>query len=112
VIKRSPYPDCRCPRCPSRTTARLALGIAFASGVALLVALAGTAAHAEPMVCTTKAGVTHCEAPLRHYSVTGIREGNRTYFADSGGRHWMMIEEDGLTTIMPVEGGPKGGPKQ
>jgi hypothetical protein len=37
--------------------------------------------------------VTHCEAPLRHYRVTGTRKGNRTYFEDNKGRRWMMIEE-------------------
>jgi hypothetical protein len=26
------------------------------------------------MVCTTDAGVTHCEAPLRHYRVSGTRD--------------------------------------
>ena len=30
------------------------------------VALAVGAARADPMVCRTEAGVTHCEAPLRH----------------------------------------------
>jgi hypothetical protein len=42
-----------------------------------------------------------CEAPLRHYSVTGTRKGNRTYFEDSKGRRWMMIEEGARTTITP-----------
>jgi len=72
------------------------------------LAVAGATAHADSMVCTTEAGVTHCEAPLRHYSVTAIREGNRTYFADSNGRLWMMIEEGARTTVMPRDvGGPK-----
>jgi hypothetical protein len=53
------------------------------------------------MVCTTNAGVMHCEAPLRHYSVTGTREGNRTYFEDNKGRRWMMVEEGARTTIIP-----------
>jgi hypothetical protein len=69
---------------------------------ALFVALAvAGAAHADPMVCRTEAGVTHCEAPLNHYRVTGTRKGNRTYFEDNKGRRWMMIEEDGRTTVMP-----------
>ena len=76
--------------------------------VIFCVALAIAAAHADTMVCTTTAGVTHGEAPLRHYSVTAIREGNRTYFADSNGRLWMMIEEGARTTVMPRDvGGPK-----
>ena len=66
--------------------------------VALAVA---DATHADPMVCTTEAGVTHYEAPLNHYRMTGTREGNRTYFEDNKGRRWRMIEEDGRTTIMP-----------
>ena len=33
--------------------------------------------------------------------VTGTRKGNRTYFEDNKGRRWMMIEEDGQTTVMP-----------
>jgi hypothetical protein len=53
------------------------------------------------MACRTEAGVTHCEAPLNHYRVTGTRKGNRTYFVDNKGRHWMMIEEEGRTTVMP-----------
>jgi len=53
------------------------------------------------MVCTTDKGVTHCEAPLRHYRVTGTRKGNRTYFEDNKGRRWMMIEEPERTTIIP-----------
>jgi hypothetical protein len=52
------------------------------------------------MVCTTDAGVTHCEAPLRHYRMTGTRDG-RTDFEDNKGRCWMMIEETGRTTIIP-----------
>jgi hypothetical protein len=56
-------------------------------GVLLVyVAVAVGAARADPMVCTTDAGVTHCEAPLRHYRVTGTRKGNRTYFEDNN-RH-------------------------
>ena len=47
--------------------------------VFVALAVAG-AAHADPMVCRTEAGVTHCEAPLNHYRVTGTRKGNRTYF--------------------------------
>jgi hypothetical protein len=75
---------------------------AFAREAALFVALAvAGAAHADPMVCRTEAGVTHCEAPLNHYRVTGTRKGNRTYFEDNKGRRWMMIEEDGRTTVMP-----------
>ena len=71
-------------------------------GFALVyVALAVGAARADTMVCTTDAGVTHCEAPLRHYRVTGTREGNRTYFEDNKGRRWMMIEEEGRTIIIP-----------
>jgi hypothetical protein len=71
-------------------------------GVLLVyVALAVGAARADPMVCTTDAAVTHCEAPLRHYRVTGTRKGNRTYFEDNKGRRWMMIEETGRTTIIP-----------
>jgi hypothetical protein len=74
----------------------------FAREAALFVALAvAGAAHADPMVCRTEAGVTHCEAPLNHYRVTGTRKGNRTYFEDNKGRRWMMIEEDGRTTVMP-----------
>jgi hypothetical protein len=74
----------------------------FARDAALFVALAvAGAAHADPMVCRTEAGVTHCEAPLNHYRVTGTRKGNRTYFEDNKGRRWMMIEEDGQTTVMP-----------
>ena len=41
------------------------------------------AARADPMVCTIDTGVTHCEAPLRHYRVTGTRDRNRTYFGDN-----------------------------
>jgi hypothetical protein len=75
---------------------------AFAREAALFVALAvAGAAHADPMVCRIEAGVTHCEAPLNHYRVTGTRKGNRTYFEDNKGRRWMMIEEDGRTTVMP-----------
>jgi hypothetical protein len=66
----------------------------------IFVALAVGAARADSMVCTTDAGVTHCEAPLRHYRVTGRREGNRTYFEDNKGRRWMMIEETGRSTII------------
>jgi hypothetical protein len=74
----------------------------FAREAALFVALAvAGVAHADPMVCRTEAGVTHCEAPLNHYRVTGTRKGNRTYFEDNKGRRWMMIEEDGRTTVMP-----------
>ena len=65
------------------------------------VTLAVGAARADTTVCTTEAGVTHCEAPLRHYRVTGTREGNRTYFEDNKGRRWLMIEEEGRTTIIP-----------
>jgi hypothetical protein len=58
---------------------------AFAREAALFVALAvAGAAHADPMVCRTEAGVTHCEAPLNHYSVTGTRKGNRTYRGQQG----------------------------
>jgi hypothetical protein len=75
---------------------------AFAREAALFVALAVSgAAHADPMVCRTEAGVTRCEAPLNHYRVTGTRKGNRTYFEDNKGRRWLMIEEDGRTTVMP-----------
>ena len=59
------------------------------------------AARADTMVCTIDAGVTHCEAPLRHYRGTGTREGNRTYFEDNKGRRWMMIEEEGGPPIFP-----------
>jgi hypothetical protein len=48
------------------------------------IAVAGAATNADPMVCRTEAGVTHCEAPLNHYRVTGTRKGNRTYFEDKG----------------------------
>ena len=48
------------------------------------IAVAGAATNADPMVCQTEAGVTHCEAPLNHYRVTGTRKGNRTYFEDKG----------------------------
>jgi hypothetical protein len=65
------------------------------------VALAVGAARADTMVCTIDASVTHCEASLRHYRATGTREGNRTYYEDNKGRHWMMIEENGRTTIIP-----------
>jgi hypothetical protein len=66
------------------------------------VALASAGiARADTMVCTTTAGVTHCEAPLRHYTITGTREGNRTYFEDNKGRRWMMIEEGAWTTVVP-----------
>ena len=75
---------------------------AFAREAALFVALiVASAAQPDPMVCRTDAGVTHCEAPLRHYRVTGTRKGNRTYYEDNKGRHWMMIEENGRTTIIP-----------
>ena len=48
---------------------------AFAREAALFVALAvAGAANADPMVCRTEAGVTHCEAPLNHYRVTGTRK--------------------------------------
>ena len=71
------------------------------------LAVAGTA-RADTMVCTTTAGMTHCEAPLRHSTITGTREGNRTYFEDNKGRRWMMIEEGARTTVMPRDvGGPK-----
>ena len=50
---------------------------------------------------TPRSRSTHCEAPLSHYRVTGTRKGNRTYFEDNKGRRWMMIEEDGRTTVMP-----------
>ena len=74
----------------------------FNREAALFVALAvAGAAHADPMVCRTEAGVPHCEAPLRHYRVTGTRKGNQTYFEDNKGRRWMMIEETGRTTIIP-----------
>ena len=50
---------------------------AFAREAALFVALAvAGAAHADPMVCRTEAGVTHCEAPINHYSVTGTDDRN------------------------------------
>ena len=65
------------------------------------VALAVGPARADATVCTTDADVTHCEAPLRHYRVTGTRQGNRTYFEDNKGRRWMTIEERGRTTIIP-----------
>ena len=69
---------------------------AFARKAALFVALAAAgAANADPMVCWTEAGVTHCEAPLNRYRVTGTRKGNRTYFEDNKGRRWLMIERDG-----------------
>ena len=73
------------------------------------IALAVTgAARAETMVCTTTAGVTHCQAPLRHYAITGTRKGNQTYFEDNKGRRWMMIEEGARTTVMPRDvGEPK-----
>jgi hypothetical protein len=75
---------------------------AFAREAALFVALAvAGAAHGDPMVCRTGAGVTHCEAPLNHHRVIGTRQGNRTYFEDNKGRRWMMIEEEGRTTIIP-----------
>jgi hypothetical protein len=64
------------------------------------VTLAVGAARADTMVCKNNAGVTHCEAPLRHYSVTGTRKGNRTNFEDNQGRRWMMIEEGARTTII------------
>ena len=67
---------------------------------ALFVALVVGAARADTMV-SIDAGVTHCEARLRHYRVTGTRHGNRTHFEDNKGRHWMMIEENGRTTIIP-----------
>jgi hypothetical protein len=44
------------------------------------VTLAVGAARADTTVCTTDAGVTHCEAPLRHYRVTGTREGQSDLF--------------------------------
>ena len=71
---------------------------ALAREAALFVA---DSAHADAMVCRSDAGVTHCEAPLRHYRVTGTRDGNRTYFEDNKARRWMMIEEDGRTTLIP-----------
>ena len=46
---------------------------AFAREAALFVALAvAGAANADPMVCRTEAGVTHCEAPLNHYRVKAM----------------------------------------
>jgi hypothetical protein len=36
----------------------------------IALAVAG-AARADTMVCTTAAGVTRCEAPHRHYTITG-----------------------------------------
>jgi hypothetical protein len=76
-------------------------GTEFAREAALFLALfVASAAHADPMVCRTDAGVTHCEAPLRHFRVTGTRDGNRTYFQDNKGRRWMMIEEGARTTII------------
>ena len=71
---------------------------ALAREAALFVA---GSAHADAMVCRSDAGVTHREAPLRHYRVTGTRDGNRTYFEDNKGRRWMMIEEGARTTIIP-----------
>jgi hypothetical protein len=65
------------------------------------IALAVGAARADTMVCTTNAGVMHCEAPPRHHSVTGTRKGNRTCFEANEGRRWMMIEEGARTTIIP-----------
>ena len=65
------------------------------------VPLAVGAARADTMVCTTDAGVTHCEAPLRHYRVTGTLDGDRTYFEDNKDRGWMTIEEGARTTIIP-----------
>jgi hypothetical protein len=59
------------------------------------------------MVCMTNAGVMHCEAPLRHFRVTGTRDGNRTYFEDNKGRRWMMIEEGARTTIIPHRSGSR-----
>ena len=56
---------------------------ALAREAALFVA---GSAHADAMVCRSDAGVTHREAPLRHYRVTGTRDGNRTYFEDNKGR--------------------------
>jgi hypothetical protein len=83
---------------------------AFMREVAILciaLAVAG-AARAETLVCTTTAGVTRCEAPLRHYTITGTRKGNQTYFEDNKGRRWMMIEEGARTTVMPRDvGEPK-----
>jgi hypothetical protein len=74
---------------------------AFAREAALAVA---GAVHADPMVCRTDAGVTHCEAPpLNHYRVTGTRQGNRTYFEDNKSRRWMMIEEGAGPPSSPVE---------
>jgi hypothetical protein len=70
---------------------------AFARALASVVAPLGR----PLMVCTTDAGVTNCEAPLRHYRLTGTREGNRTYFKDNKGRRWLMIEDTGRTTIIP-----------
>src|ERR1700747_570383 len=74
----------------------------FTREAALFIALSvAGAAHADPMVCRTEAGVTHCEAPLNHYRVTGTRKGNRTYFEDNKGRRRTMIEEEGRSTVMP-----------
>jgi hypothetical protein len=74
----------------------------FKFGLSLVyLALAVGVARADTMVCTTNAGITHCEAPLRHYSLTGTRKGNQTDFQDNQGRRWMLIEEGARTTIIP-----------
>ena len=58
---------------------------AFAREAALFVALAAAgAANADPMVCRTEAGVTHCEAPLNHYRVKAIGPISRTKRAAAG----------------------------
>jgi hypothetical protein len=81
---------------------RVGLAAMLKFGLPLVyVALAVGATSADPMVCTTDAGVVHCEAPLRHYRVTGTRDSNRTYFEDNKGRCWMMIEEGARTTTIP-----------
>jgi hypothetical protein len=64
------------------------------------IAVAGAATNADPMVCRTEAGVTHCEAPLNHYRVTGTRKAIGP-ISRTKGRRWMMIEEDWRTTVMP-----------
>jgi hypothetical protein len=42
-------------------------------GFPLVYVALATGVRADTMVCTTDAGVTHCEAPLRHYRATGTR---------------------------------------
>jgi hypothetical protein len=70
--------------------------------------------HPDLVVCTTEAGMTHCEAPASPLHPHRDPRRQTDLFRGQQGRRWMMIEEDGLTTIMPIDmnKGDAGGPKQ